>query len=268
MIAWRRNLASRSQRTSSNSLMLSWMQSLPTLLITSEFASRKRHETTLSEWCIYILIVMYDVWRKQLECFPKSKKVTNSFGKTLHFLGLGAAGILCKVLELRRWLGNVALFFSGASEKAGCDLRIWDHVFVWFTMISCSHDRSLGTSPWKKRLIVNESYIYTFLRKPRILGFVMASPSSGLPAASAWIVAQWTRQVSPRFPHEVDVLSFSKLRKWQIFSHLKSLLQQWTIIPTKCVFPQILPVPRNMIEENYWFANSYIPEAWHLNNFQ
>ena len=71
--------------------------------------------------------LMYDDGENNVECFPRSKRVTNSFGETLHFLGLG---ILRKVLELRRWLGNVALFFSGASEKAGCDLRIWDHVFV------------------------------------------------------------------------------------------------------------------------------------------
>ena len=49
------------------------------------------------------------------------KKLPNPLAKLSISWAFCSLGPNRKVLELRRWLGNVALFFSGASEKAGWD---------------------------------------------------------------------------------------------------------------------------------------------------
>ncbi len=70
------------------------------------------------------------------------KKLPNPLAKLSISWAFCSLGPNRKVLELRRWLGNVALFFSGASEKAGWDCdhgASCEYDLPWF--LAESHNR-------------------------------------------------------------------------------------------------------------------------------
>ena len=93
-------------------------------------ANNKEGLLSFERCCLFLLILLAILKRTRSEAYPKHLQICIQtacfFSSNLCFLMFFAC--FCQVLELRRWLGNVALFFSGASEKAGSTA---EHVELW-----------------------------------------------------------------------------------------------------------------------------------------